>query len=76
MKIVNFINWVPIYSHFIRSVVNGGSCGLIAFLYVYIWANRTFSSFEELISDYGSGKLHPGDLKPALTKAINKLLQV
>lgn len=37
--------------------------------------NRTFLSFEELISDYESGRLHPGDLKPALTKAINKILQ-
>nr|XP_017247128.1 PREDICTED: tyrosine--tRNA ligase 2, cytoplasmic [Daucus carota subsp. sativus] len=37
--------------------------------------NKTFSSFEELISDYESGRLHPGDLKPALTKAINKILQ-
>lgn len=37
--------------------------------------NKTFISFEELISDYESGRLHPGDLKPALTKAINKILQ-
>ena len=28
---------------------------------------------EELIADYESGNLHPGDLKPALTKAINEL---
>lgn len=37
--------------------------------------NKTFFSFGELISDYESGNLHPGDLKPALTKAINKILQ-
>lgn len=37
--------------------------------------NKTFSNFEELIADYESGKLHPGDLKPALSKAINKILQ-
>lgn len=31
---------------------------------------------EELIADYESGNLHPGDLKPALAKAINQILQV
>lgn len=25
--------------------------------------------------DYRKGQLHPGDLKPALAKAINKILQ-
>ncbi|XP_057464902.1 tyrosine--tRNA ligase 1, cytoplasmic-like isoform X2 [Actinidia eriantha] len=36
---------------------------------------KTFSSFEELVADYESGNLHPADLKPALSKAINKILQ-
>ncbi|KAA8534420.1 hypothetical protein F0562_031937 [Nyssa sinensis] len=36
---------------------------------------KTFSSFEELVADYQSGNLHPGDLKPALSKALNKILQ-
>uniref|UniRef100_A0A5B7BBQ9 tyrosine--tRNA ligase n=1 Tax=Davidia involucrata TaxID=16924 RepID=A0A5B7BBQ9_DAVIN len=36
---------------------------------------KIFSSFEELVADYESGKLHPGDLKPALSKALNKILQ-
>jgi hypothetical protein len=31
---------------------------------------------EELLADYISGALHPGDVKPALTKAINQILQV
>ena len=31
---------------------------------------------EELIADYESGSLHPGDVKPALAKAINQILQV
>jgi hypothetical protein len=31
---------------------------------------------EELIADYESGNLHPGDLKSALNAAINKILQV
>ncbi|PSR96477.1 Tyrosine--tRNA ligase like [Actinidia chinensis var. chinensis] len=37
---------------------------------------KTFSCFEELVADYESGNLHPADLKPALSKAINKILQV
>ncbi|CAK9177272.1 unnamed protein product [Ilex paraguariensis] len=36
---------------------------------------KTFQSFEELAADYESGELHPGDLKPALSKALNKILQ-
>lgn len=37
--------------------------------------NKTFSTFEELVSDYAAGELHPGDLKPALSKALNKILE-
>jgi len=31
---------------------------------------------DEVIADYSSGALHPADLNPALTKALNKILQV
>ncbi|MCD7450127.1 hypothetical protein HAX54_003693 [Datura stramonium] len=44
-----------------RSAENGG--------------DRTYKNFEELAADYESGSLHPADLKPALSKAINKILQ-
>ncbi|XP_039052234.1 tyrosine--tRNA ligase 1, cytoplasmic-like [Hibiscus syriacus] len=37
--------------------------------------DKTYKNFEELVSDYESGQLHPGDLKPALSKALNKILQ-
>ncbi|CAI8602122.1 unnamed protein product [Vicia faba] len=37
--------------------------------------NKTFKNFEELIADYGSGELHPADLKPALSKSLNKILE-
>ena len=37
---------------------------------------RTYNSFEELIAEYESGELHPADLKPALSKALNKILEV
>lgn len=37
---------------------------------------RTFTSIEELIADYEKEDLHPADVKPALSKALNKILQV
>lgn len=37
---------------------------------------RTFTSFEDLVIDYEGGELHPEDLKPALAKALNRILQV
>ncbi|KAJ4768661.1 Tyrosine--tRNA ligase [Rhynchospora pubera] len=37
--------------------------------------NKVFTTMEELIADYESGSLHPGDVKPALAKAINQILQ-
>ncbi|CAL9216548.1 unnamed protein product [Arabidopsis halleri] len=37
--------------------------------------NRTFKSFEDIAADYESGELHPKDLKDALSKALNKILQ-
>jgi len=32
---------------------------------------KVYKSYEELETDFKSGALHPGDLKPAVTKAIN-----
>ncbi|WVZ95077.1 hypothetical protein U9M48_040882 [Paspalum notatum var. saurae] len=37
--------------------------------------NKTFKNMDELISDYETGALHPADVKPALAKAINEILQ-
>ncbi|KAM3735998.1 hypothetical protein ACB098_10G129800 [Castanea mollissima] len=37
--------------------------------------DKSFESFEELVAAYESGKLHPADLKPALAKALNKILE-
>jgi tyrosyl-tRNA synthetase len=36
---------------------------------------KVYRSYEELEVDFVSGVIHPGDLKPAVAKAINKLLQ-
>nr|CAB3447751.1 unnamed protein product [Digitaria exilis] len=37
---------------------------------------RTFLSMEELTADYESGALQPADVKLALVKSLNKILQV
>lgn len=37
--------------------------------------NKSFSSYDELEADFMSGALHPGDVKPAVAKAINVMLQ-
>lgn len=37
--------------------------------------NKSYTDFETLTTDYASGKLHPGDLKPALTRHLNQILQ-
>ncbi len=39
-------------------------------------ACRSYTCYEELCEDYRSGALHPGDLKPALAKHLNQILQV
>lgn len=36
---------------------------------------RAYLTYEELVADYESGALHPGDLKPGLVKALNAILQ-
>jgi len=38
--------------------------------------SKSFESFEELVAYYESGKLHRANLKPALAKALNKILEV
>lgn len=35
----------------------------------------TYDTYEKLEADFAAGALHPGDLKPALAKALNKILQ-
>ncbi len=37
--------------------------------------SRSYTSYEELTADYESGALHPSDLKPALVKQLNAILQ-
>ncbi|KAE9589239.1 putative tyrosine--tRNA ligase [Lupinus albus] len=37
--------------------------------------DKTFKNFEELAADYESGQLHPADLKSALSKSLNKILE-
>eukprot|EP01017_Pseudomicrothorax_dubius_P006869 TRINITY_DN12042_c0_g1_i2.p1 TRINITY_DN12042_c0_g1~~TRINITY_DN12042_c0_g1_i2.p1 ORF type:complete len:282 (-),score=114.11 TRINITY_DN12042_c0_g1_i2:48-833(-) len=35
----------------------------------------TYSTYEDLEKDFASEKLHPGDLKPAVSDAINRIIQ-
>lgn len=35
----------------------------------------TYETYEKLEADFAAGALHPGDLKPSLAKALNKILQ-
>ena len=37
--------------------------------------NSRYTSYSDLETDYLEGKIHPNDLKPALSKAINRMLQ-
>jgi tyrosyl-tRNA synthetase len=37
--------------------------------------NKTYETYEAFEEDYKSGALHPGDVKPALAKALNAILQ-
>jgi len=43
-----------------RNVANGG--------------DKTYHNLEEIVIDFQAEKLHPGDLKPALAKAINEII--
>nr|XP_043628570.1 tyrosine--tRNA ligase 1, cytoplasmic-like [Erigeron canadensis] len=70
------------------SVVEGNPCLEYLKYIVFPWFNefkverqeknggdKVFTTYEELIVDYEKGELHPGDLKPALSKALNRILQ-
>ncbi|WJX16502.1 tyrosine--tRNA ligase [Trifolium repens] len=37
--------------------------------------NKMYTSFEELVVDYESGELHPDNLKSALSKSLNEILE-
>ena len=37
--------------------------------------HRVYTDYLELAADYASGALHPGDLKPALARHLNDILQ-
>ena len=37
--------------------------------------NKTYTDFTSFLEDYEAGLVHPGDLKPALSKGLNLLLE-
>jgi tyrosyl-tRNA synthetase len=70
------------------TIVAGNPCTAYARHIVFPWAgklevkrpeeyggDKAYASADELEADYSAGTLHPGDLKPALAKAINAILQ-
>lgn len=44
-------------------------------LYYIFQVPVEYSTYEELEADYLSGRIHPGDLKPAVSDAINTILE-
>merc|ERR1712083_489397 len=36
---------------------------------------KVYNSYQQLEADYRNEELHPGDLKPALAKAINEMIE-
>eukprot|EP01116_Phalansterium_solitarium_P009228 TRINITY_DN23297_c0_g1_i1.p1 TRINITY_DN23297_c0_g1~~TRINITY_DN23297_c0_g1_i1.p1 ORF type:complete len:419 (+),score=98.42 TRINITY_DN23297_c0_g1_i1:70-1257(+) len=37
--------------------------------------DKTYTTYEEIAADFTEGRLHPGDLKPALARAINEMIR-
>ena len=51
-------------------------CGTaVAAVAVYSQEDHVYSTPDALEADFISGKIHPSDLKPAVTEAINRILE-
>ena len=59
-----------VFNNTFPQCIHHGMFILLVFCYC-----RTYTEYSNLAEDYGSGKLHPGDLKPALAKHLNEILQ-
>lgn len=42
---------------------------------ISLTTQRTYESYQKLEEDFVAGQLHPGDLKPAVAKALNDLIE-
>ncbi|PRQ24756.1 putative tyrosine--tRNA ligase [Rosa chinensis] len=75
-------------AHCVPGEVKGNPCLEYVQHLIFPWFNEfvverseknggdiTFTNFEQLSNAYASGQLHPGDLKPALAKSLNKMLE-
>lgn len=59
-----------------RKPDNGGDKYVILFILCHWYdACRVYKSYDEVAEDYEKGLLHPNDLKPALAKSINAMIQ-
>lgn len=63
----------------LRSTLQGWDYISFAFYFANLFycqqETRVYTSADELESDYRSGVIHPSDLKPAVTDAINTILE-
>ncbi|MCL7038774.1 hypothetical protein MKW94_010110 [Papaver nudicaule] len=62
-------------AHCPPGIVEGNPCLEYIKHIIFPWFQETFENFDDLITDYKSKNLHPSDLKPALTRALNRILK-
>ncbi|KAI3938121.1 hypothetical protein MKW98_018677 [Papaver atlanticum] len=74
-------------AHCLEGTVEGNPCLEYIKYIIFPWfqefeegfeehgGNKTFKNLEDLITDYQNKKMHPADLKPALAKALNRILK-
>lgn len=44
-------------------------------LYLYLQEDVEYLAYEAMEADFVSGRIHPGDLKPAVADALNRILE-
>lgn len=53
------------------TVLNVGNCSLLVTRGAQHGGDKAYTTLEELKKDFAAGELHPGDLKPPLTKQVD-----
>jgi hypothetical protein len=48
---------------------------LLLLLLLLLQGPKEYTQYDELSADYSSGHIHPGDLKTAVTEALNRILE-
>ncbi|KAL6146400.1 hypothetical protein ACLB2K_057079 [Fragaria x ananassa] len=80
---ISFFSWSikPLYRIFLLNLVCIGHVldsegDYVEALKAFIDSHRTFIEFEELTAAYAKGEVHPGDIKPYLAKALNRIMEL